>query len=68
MTLSKLKTPFGETLWLTGRYATPLVTLYFGTASATDLRERFLLSGVFYLTLLPAGFKASPGPAVQPQT
>ena len=31
------------------------------TASATDLRERFLLSGVFYLTFLPAGFKASLG-------
>ena len=28
------------------------------TASVTDLRERFLLSGVFYLTLLPAFFKA----------
>ena len=33
-----------------------------------DLREHFLLSGVFYLTLLPAGFKASQGPAVQPQS
>ena len=31
------------------------------TASATALRERFLLPGVFYLTLLPAGFKASLG-------
>ena len=31
------------------------------TASATDLRERFLLSGVFYLALLPAVFKASLG-------
>ena len=31
------------------------------TASATDFRERFLLSGVFYLTLLPDGFKASLG-------
>ena len=55
----------------------PLVTLFFlvspcywqdampcqwsSTASATDLREHFLLSGVFYLTLLPAGFKASLG-------
>ena len=38
------------------------------TASATDLRERFLLSGVFYLTPLPAGFKASLGAAVQPQS
>ena len=26
-----------------------------------DLREDFLLSDVFYLTLLPAGFKASLG-------
>ena len=51
-----------------GRHATPLVTLFFGTASATDLRERFLLSGVFYLTLHPAGFKASSEPAVQPQS
>ena len=31
------------------------------TLRATDLRERFLLSGIFYLTLLPAGFKASLG-------
>ena len=31
------------------------------TASATDLRERFLLSGISYLTLLPAFFKASQG-------
>ena len=31
------------------------------TARATDLRERFLLSGVSYLTLLPASFKASLG-------
>ena len=32
---------------------------YLVTASPTDLEERFLLSGVFYLTLLSAGFKAS---------
>ena len=38
------------------------------TASATDLKERVLFSVVFYLTLLPAGFKASLGPAVQPQS
>ena len=38
------------------------------TASATDLREHFLLSGIFYLTLLPAGFKASLQPAVQTQS
>ena len=62
------KTLFGKTPWRTGRHATPLVTLFFGTASATDLRERFLLSGVFYLTLHPAGFKASSEPAVQPQS
>ena len=30
--------------------------------------ERFLLSGVFYLTFLPAVFKAFLGPAVQPQS
>ena len=30
--------------------------------------ESFLLSGVFYPTLFPAGFKASFGPAVQPQS
>ena len=76
------KRPFGETPWLMGHHATPLVTLFFiitmlltghhampvvilwFTASATDLREHFLLSGVFYLTLLPASFKASLGPAV----
>ena len=42
----------------------PLVASYFPppfTVSATDLRERFLLSGVSYLTLLPAGVKASVG-------
>ena len=39
-----------------------MVTLLFGfTASATDLRERFLQLEVFNLTLLPAGFKASLG-------
>ena len=38
------------------------------TASATDLRECFLLSAVFYLALLPAFFKASLGPAVRPQS
>ena len=43
-----------------GRHTTPLVTC-FGTASATDLRQRFLLSGFFYLALLPAVFKASLG-------
>ena len=30
--------------------------------------QKFLLSGVFYPTLLPVGFKASPGSAVQPQS
>ena len=34
------------------------------TMSATDLREHFLPSGVFYLLLLPASFKASLGPVV----
>ena len=79
MTPNSQKTPFGETPWLTGRHATPLVSLFFiitmllterhampvvilwSTTSATDLRECFLLSGVFYLTLLPASFKASLG-------
>ena len=28
------------------------------TASAKDLKEGFLFSGVFYLALLPAAFKA----------
>ena len=37
------------------------------TANATDLRERFLLSGVFYLTLLPAFSRILWEPAVQPQ-
>ena len=36
------------------------------TVSATDLRERFLPSGDFYLTVLPASFKASLGLAVEP--
>ena len=30
LALNKLKVPFGETPWLTGRHATPLVTLFFG--------------------------------------
>ena len=34
------------------------------TLSATDLRERFFTFRRFYLTLLPASFKASLGPAV----
>ena len=34
--------------------------------SATDLRRRFLLLGIFYLTLLPAFFKAFLGWAVLP--
>ena len=29
LALNKLKTPFGETPWLTGRHATPLVTMFF---------------------------------------
>ena len=50
---------------LMGRHAMPEVTgishptLF--TVSATDLRERFLLSGIFYLALFPAVFKASMG-------
>ena len=35
------------------------------TTSTTDLRERFLLLGVLYVTLLPAFINASLGPAVQ---
>ena len=42
----------------------PLVNSHFPpnpvTASATDLRERFLFSGIFYLTLPPA-FQGFPG-------
>ena len=34
------------------------------TASTTDLRERFLLSGIFYIRLLPAFIKDSLGLAV----
>ena len=48
-----------------------LVTKYFPppfTESATDLREHFLLSGIFYLALFPAGFEASLGLTVQPQS
>ena len=37
------------------------------TASAMDLRECFLLSELFYLTLLPAAFKVSLGLAVHLQ-
>ena len=75
--LGQSKTPFKESSWLTGRhtqhwwfrflvsprYRTPChssghLAIY---ASDKDLRERFLLSGVFYLTLLPSGFKANLG-------
>ena len=38
------------------------------TASATDLRQHFLLSGIFYFALLSAGFEASLGPTIQPQS
>ena len=31
------------------------------TASTTDLKGRFLLAGLFYLTLIPAGFEPSLG-------
>ena len=37
------------TMLLTGHHAMPLVIQSFFTASATDLRECFLLSGIFYL-------------------
>ena len=51
--------------WLMGCHAIPLVTNYFPpnpvTVNATDLRECLLLSGIFYLALLPAVFKASLG-------
>ena len=47
-------------LLLTRRYDAPVVTWWF-TATATDLRERSLLSGTFYLTLLPAFWKTSWG-------
>ena len=73
----QIKTPFQRnSVLLTGHHAAPVVTLFFKhqyyrtpchasghlvTTSATGLRERFLLSGVFYLTLLPAFFKASLG-------
>ena len=46
----------------TGYYATPVVT-WGSNAGATDLRKRFLISGVFYLALLLAFFKASLGTA-----
>ena len=61
LALNNLKTPFGETPWLTGRHTTPLVTLFFGTASATDLRELFTVfysQAFFYLTLLPGFYGA----------
>ena len=38
-----------------------LLPTHLFSMSATDLRERFLLSGIFYHTLLPAFFKASLG-------
>ena len=38
---------------LTEHYAMPLIT-WWSTASATDLRERFLPSGAFYFALFPA--------------
>ena len=50
---------FGVTMLLAGRHAIPVV-IWWTTASATDLREVFLLSGVFYLTLLPVVFSGLP--------
>ena len=38
---------------LTGHYPMPVVT-WWSTTSTTDLREHFLLSGIFYLAILPA--------------
>ena len=52
---------------LMGCYGMPVVT-WWSVTSPTDLRERFLLSGVFYLAFLPAFFKASLGPVFQPQS
>ena len=54
---------------VTGRHATPLATLFFGVtmlftgchAMLVVFERVFLLSGVFYLTLLPAVFKVSLG-------
>ena len=55
-------------VWLTGRYTMPLVTSYFPPTLLPRVlwiwESIFLLSGVFYLTLLPAFFKASLEPAV----
>ena len=44
-------------------YRTPTmpVVIWWFTVSATDLRERFLLSRDFYLTFLPASLKTSLG-------
>ena len=39
----------------------PVLCFCVVTAGATDLRERFLLPGIFYLTILPAFIKASLG-------
>ena len=44
-----------------------LLPTHLFTTSATDLRKRFLLWGVFYLTLLPASFKASLGRQFNPK-
>ena len=54
---------------MTGRHVTPLATLFFGVtmlftgchAMLVVFETVFLLSGVFYLTLLPAVFKVSLG-------
>ena len=42
-----------SSLLLTGSHTAPVVT-WWCTTNATNLRERFLLSSVFYLKLLPA--------------
>ena len=59
-------TKIGVTILLTGRHAMPVVIQRF-TVSATDLRERFLLSGVFSLHSFPLVLRLSWEPAVQPQ-
>ena len=52
-----LWTSFGETPLLTRHHATPLVTLFFGTASATDFRnfysQVFFILHFFLLVLRP---------------
>ena len=60
-----LKTPFGETPWLTERHVTPLLSLFFWYRECYGFKRAFFTPRRFLPYTPCAGFKACPGPAVQ---